>query len=207
MKKIYLLAGLTLAAMFAAIAAGALFATGWAAQALIDRVQSQFGRSLTVAGGTSLEFSPQLALRFDTVDVSNAEGLEGSVLSAEAVKVPMTFGGLLGRQLGDSLTLVNPRLSLEISEKGDVSWAASAKGPSAPPPSHLTVTGGTISFYDHRNEQHFEVHDAELAVDTTAQGEVTATGSVVLGGRSASLTAYVNPCRGSAAKARRSSCL
>lgn len=191
MKKIYALAVLTVLAVVLALAAGVVFSTGWAVQALQDRVAKTLGRSLTVRGGASLDIAPELALRFDTVDLANAEGLDGAFITAEAIRVPVTLSDLLQHRLGQNLTLVAPQIGLEINEKGDAAWLMNGAGPQDAVPAHITITGGTLRYYDHRNDQHFEVRDAELAADITAEGAITLNGSAVLAGRAVTLDAYV----------------
>jgi AsmA protein len=191
MKKIYALAGLTVLSVILALLAGIVFATGWAAKALQERAAVQLGRGLTIAGGVSVEFAPRLALRFDTVELGNGQGLEGAFATAEAVRVPLTLAELTSRRLGQNLILVNPQVSFEISDRGDVSWSLPDTAPANPGPVAFTVTGGTFRYYDHRNDQHLEMKDADLAIAVSATGEITVTGSAVMAGRSATLNLYV----------------
>jgi AsmA protein len=191
MKKIYALAALTVIAVVLALGAGVIFSTGWAVQALQERAAKTLGRNLTVRGGASLDIAADLALRFNTVDLANSEGLDGAFITAEAIRVPMTLSDLLQHRLGQNFTLVAPQIGLEINEKGDAAWAFTGPGEQTAAPARFTITGGTLRYYDHRNDQHFELRDAELAADITAEGAVTLNGSAVLAGRAVTLDAYV----------------
>jgi AsmA protein len=191
MRKIYVLAGLTVLSMILAIAAGLFLSTGWAVEQLKAKVEQQLGRSLSVAGGAHLEFAPSLALRFDTVDLANAPGLDGAFISAEAVRIPVTYTDLVERRLVGKITLVKPQISLEINDKGDVSWAAPEKGPLQPVSDTITLENGSLRYYDHRNDQNFELDSANAAVTLTPEGEVTFVGSALIGGRPAGITAYI----------------
>ena len=191
MRKTYFLIGLAGMSMVLALLAGLIFSTDWAIDTLKAQAQARLGRSLSIANGVHIDFSPSLSLRFETVDVGNAEGLDGAFMSVKSVRIPVGFGDLLGRRLPDSFDLIEPRISFEINEKGDVSWAGPGKASGEATPVSFNIEKGTLAFFDHRNGQSLAVSAANLAVTVSPTGEINVNGNGVIGGRLVGLTAYL----------------
>jgi len=163
---------------------------GWAIAMLQSRTEQVLGRAITVKGGAHLELSPELAIRFDDVSLPAPSGFDDAFLTASAIRIPVTFSSLLERRLEPTpLSITGADINMVIDEMGQVNW------PSALPHDGATLNllfnGASISFHDGRSGQMLNAARADLAVDTTTDGEVTLNGTAVINEQLAKLQAYV----------------
>lgn len=181
--------GIVAATVFLLVLAGwMVFRPGWAITALATHVEQQLGRKLEVKGGAALEFSPRLAIRLDGVSLANPDGMEGSFIAARSLRVPVGFGGLLGRSLSfDTLELEGAEFALLIDERGETSWAFAAL--KTPQPLRLLLIDSAVRFFDARTAQAFALSGLNLALDADAEGAMSARGTAVMGGRLARIDA------------------
>ena len=191
MQRIYVMSAATVVLVIAALAAGFGLSTGWAVKALQDEALARLGRTLTIKDGVSLEFSPRLVLRFEGVELGNPDGFEGAFVRARSLRIPVSLADILQRRIAGRFELEAPEISLEVNLRGDVSWAGPGKGPALPISESFVVENGTVRFYDQRNQQSIIVSKARLMISLSPEGELTADGNAMLGGRLSGITAYI----------------
>ena len=161
---------------------------GWAANMLVTHVEQQLGRRLEVKGGASLEFSPRLAIRLDSVSLANPESVEGRFLTARAIRIPVGMGQLLSRTLSfRTLELEGAELALLLNERGEASWAFPAV--KTPEPLRLIFADGAMRFYDARTTQAFALSGLSAALDVDPEGGIALRGTATMGGRLAKIDA------------------
>lgn len=120
----YTLAGLA-AALAAAVTILLVFApTDVVRDRLVAEVKARTGRTLTIAGPTSLGLFPSLAVSFADVTLSPPPGMAGEPLAKlERVDARLALLALLsGETRIESLVLVHPRILLAVDGQGRRSW-------------------------------------------------------------------------------------
>ena len=193
MPKFPVLAGA--AAVLVALAAAAYFALspGFAVTQVQDYVTRMTGRSLAVTGGAHLELAPALAIRLDGVSLGNPAGMDGNIMSARSLRLPVRFIDLIQRRIDSNLvSLVEPRFSFVIDEAGQANWVMTG-GPS---PLRLALENASVAYLDLRNGQSYGVSDVNAAALLSATGELNLDGSAQVNGAFTRFQAYVkSPAR------------
>ncbi|MFT3989029.1 AsmA family protein [Aestuariivirga sp.] len=163
---------------------------GWAIAMLQERTQQVLGRAMLVKGGAHLELSPTLAIRFDDVALPAPSGFDDALLTASSIRVPVTFSSLLSHRLeATPLSLDGADINMVINEMGQVNWPSTLPRDGAT--LSLLFNDASISFRDGRSGQTLSATRANLAIDTTAAGEMTLNGTAVINEQLAKLQGYV----------------
>jgi AsmA protein len=91
---------------------------------LIQQVKAQTGRDLSVSGGTSLVFFPQVAVSLANVSFSAPPDMGGApTLVAQRVEAELSLASLLTRQAGIKRIVVSrPVIELRVDAQGRRSW-------------------------------------------------------------------------------------
>ena len=129
---------------------------------IIAQVKKATGRDLVLDGPISLSLLPMPTVTIDGVKFFNVQGSKNpNMVEVKSVTVKPALGALLTGSLEVSeVTLVEPKIVLEINAEGKPNWeftpsVAEAK-PAAPKPSsakplslgRLTIENGTLIFSD-----------------------------------------------------------
>lgn len=151
---------------------GLLIVVGLALPALVDlngrkpqivaAVKQATGRDLVIEGPISLSMLPLPQVTVSGVSFSNAPGAKTTAMATvkSVTARPSLLALLTGRLVLAQVTLVEPRISLEVDAQGRPNWvfapppaAASAPSSSASPPlaiGRIDLVNGTLSFVDGR---------------------------------------------------------
>jgi AsmA protein len=203
LKKNYLLIGTILSVLFFALAIWAFMHPGFAAAQLQDYVMRKTGRSVTVNGGVSLRYFPQLSVRLDNVVISNPDGMEGSFAQADIVELPMQLGDLLRRRLRiREVRLTNPQFNLLVDGMNRNNWSADKSPgagkagnailtPSLNEALNLHVEGGTFSFTDERHAVAFAIGNATADVVVTEEAELSISGTASVNSEASRIDAHI----------------
>lgn len=197
MAVIALAASLVLALVWLLLAPSAVSAR------LADELMRRTGRSLTVAT-TRLSLLPQPAVVLKGARLASAAGMEGALLSAETVRVPVSLGGLLTRRFRvENIMIDGAALALSIDGKGRTSFAnseatgdnaAAPDSPDAPrrhKPLHIDFSNTSVSFADARSGNRFAAANGVGSFDFNTAGEVNVQGTATVGGEAAAYTVYL----------------
>lgn len=175
--------------LIAAAATSLILPQNWAVALLQDRASRSLGRELKVAGGAHLEFADGLALRFDDVSLANPERMDDSFITAEALRIDLSFWSLLGREAEFSaITLEKPVVELRIDQMNRASWP---QPPQESAPLKIHLRDASLRFLDQRNAQRFALDGADITADFLATGELSATVAARIDGETARIEAYV----------------
>jgi AsmA protein len=196
---------------------------GFLQNRLAAEIKASTGRDLTVAGKTSLQIVPSIALRLEDATLSHPPGFAGdpflrtAVLEAHAEILPLLQGNFeIGR-----VSLTEPRLQLVIDKQGRKSWefpaAASGQTATLPVIGELAVSGGAVTFRDERTPTSATIADINAKAERVAldaplvaafdlgwnkekiEGKVNAQSLAALAGGTATRTALtLSSARGSA---------
>ncbi len=187
MRLKYVLTGIAAAVLVIAALIWLLLSPGWAIAAVQQRAALGLGRDLEVSGGAHLEFSPQLAIRLDGVTLANPADTDNPLLTAKALRVPLSFAQVFGHSLDVSrIILDEPALAFVVNDRGEASWDMKLAGALA-----VEINKGSLRYFDARNSQGFSIADANLVAEISATGEVTLSGAANVNGRLARLEAYL----------------
>lgn len=177
-----LIAGGAAIALVAVVAAAVFFvAPRVAAGGLTALAQQQLGRSITITGGSHLEFSP-LAVRLDGVALPGATARDDSVVMARSAVVPVGLGQLFGAapQVSE-ITLAEPDIALLVNERGEASWDLAGSAPAAP--LRLRLEQGRFRYFDARNRQSMELDRADGVLELRPDGGLSFAGTAVINDR------------------------
>jgi len=149
---------------------------------IIAEVKQATGRDLAIEGPIRLSLLPLPVVRLEGVKFANAAGAQNpNMAEAKSVAVRLSLGALLtGGIEASEVTLVAPRINLEIDATGQPNWAfAPSPNGSAPLPVHdVRIDGGTLSFSDARTGLSVSADRLDFAASATSMtGPVALTGS------------------------------
>ena len=149
---------------------------------IVAQVKQATGRDLTIEGPIRLSLLPLPVVSLDGVKFANAAGAKDpNMAEVKSVIVRLSLPALLtGAIEASELTLVAPRINLEIDATGQPNWAfAPAAGDSGPLPVHdIRVDGGTLSFSDARTGLSVVADRLDFSASATSMtGPVAMTGS------------------------------
>jgi len=183
---------LVLAAVWLLLAPAAVHAR------LADDVLRRTGRSLT-AEKTRLSLLPEPAVVLSGAKLGSAPGMEGAVLSARTVRLPVSLWGLVTRSFRvTDIALEGAVLNLAIDGKGRTSFANSEATGDAPPetaeprpnrkPLHIRFSDASLAFSDERSGTRFAASTAQGDFNYNEAGEITAQGTAMVGMEAAAFT-------------------
>ena len=188
MRRLILPAAVAVIAVTLVLAGWVIVSPGWAVGFLSQQVAQQLGRKLDVKGGAALEFTPRLAIRLDHASLSNPSDMDGSFITARAVRVPVRVSDLFTRNPDLSvIELEGAEIALLINERSETSWAFPAV--KTPAPLSLELTGSSMRFFDARSSQAFSLAGARMTMNIGVEGDVTVKGTADMGGRLAKIDA------------------
>jgi AsmA protein len=98
-------------------------------QRIVDAVKIQTGRDLVVRGAASFTLIPDIGVGLRDVSLSAPPGMEGTLVTAEAVEVtlrPMTL--LAGRPKIRAITIKRPVFDFRIDRDGRQNWKFASRG-------------------------------------------------------------------------------
>ena len=152
-----------------------------AAGGLSGLAQQQLGRSLSVKGGTHLDFSP-LSLRLETVALSGTGARDDSFVMARSAVIPVSIGQLFGAapKLAE-IALAEPDIALIVNERGEASWDFPGAAPTGP--LRIAIEQGRLRYFDARNNQSMELDRVDGQLDVRADGGLSFAGTAVINGR------------------------
>jgi AsmA protein len=152
-----------------------------AASAIQTQVRQALARTLEVKGGAHLSLSP-LAITLEKVSLSAPEGMDGQLLSAGTIRVPIGLAQLFGRRPDlSTLTLEGADIALLIDERDAASWDFAATSPATPLSLHLAHS--SIRYFDARNGQALALGDVTGDISVDSDGQIGFIGSTDLRGR------------------------
>ena len=189
MRQMHVWAGLGIAVLVVVLTGWLVFAPGWAVTALEDRSRGELGLAIDVTGGASLNFSPQLSIRFDGVRIAAANG-DGALATAAALSIPVGWMDILGHRLPmAAMTLHAPELGFTINDRGETSWPQTVPAPAGP--LRLVLEQAAVRFYDTRNSQGFSFAGANLLAIFSPDGALAVNGTAELNDRLAQVEGQV----------------
>lgn len=109
--------------VIAVVAIPFLVSTDWIRDQVVATVNEKTGRTLDIAGRTSLSVFPDLSLTVGQVAFSNPPGRDGDVVRMEELDVGLKLLPLVSGSVEvDRLILTRPVFSLEIDQAGKPNW-------------------------------------------------------------------------------------
>ncbi|MEI8179539.1 AsmA family protein [Aestuariivirga sp.] len=172
--------GAAIALGVAAAIAFVFIAPRWVASSLNNLAQQQLGRSVSVRGGTHLDFSP-LSVRLDDAALSGPAADDDSLAIASSVVIPVTLGQLFGGAPDVStMTLTAPEIALLINERGEANWDFAGLTPRA---MRLTLEQAHLRYFDVRNSQSMELDHVDGVLDLRPDGGAAFSGTAVINDR------------------------
>mgnify|MGYP001169822354 CR=1 FL=1 len=180
MRRSYAVAGgAVLAAMVAASLWLMLFPK-LALPAIQSRITEQLGRTLEVKGGARLSFAP-LAFSLGQISLSAPQGMEGPLVTADTLRIPVGLPQLFGASPDLSLlTLEKADIALLVDERDQVNWHF-ASAPGSPLALHLS--NSAVRYFDARNNQALALANVNGDLGVGSDGGVTFIGSSEINGR------------------------
>ncbi len=197
MRKMEIGAGLAVAGL-AGTAIALTMSPDFAVAQLQTYVTEHTARSLTVSGGAHIEFTPSLAIRLDDVTLSNPPGMEGRLVSAGSLRLPIAYGDLMQRRLPvGRVTLTDANFNFVIDGDGRANWTASGgKSDAGGTAFSFVLENASAAFLDQRHGQAFGLNEIDAAAEISEAGELTLHGNAAIAGQRAKFEAYVkSPAR------------
>lgn len=122
---------------------------------IVAQAKQATGRDLVVDGPISLSILPLPTVRLDGVRLSNVAGAKTpDMVEAKAITVrPSLLALLAGRLEAGQVTLIEPKIALQIDDKGKPNWvfAPSTGGDQSVPVNDFAIENGIITFDDARS--------------------------------------------------------
>ncbi len=148
---------------------------------IVAEVKQATGRDLTIEGPIRLSLLPLPVVSLEGVKFTNPPGAKNpNMAEVKSVAARLSLGALLtGTIAASEVTLVAPRINLEIDAAGQPNWAfAPQAGDSGPlPVQDIRVEGGMLSFNDTRTGLSVSADRLDFAASATSM-----TGPVALAG-------------------------
>jgi AsmA protein len=142
-------------------------------------VTSAAGRGFTIAGPLHFTLFPALGLSAGKVALANPAGWpRPSLATAEELRIAVRFQPLLaGRIEVSEIVVEKPQIDLAVDAAGHANWTlarsrakSAAKGSGGGNPgftasfSHMTIEGGSLTYYNARTKSAFAIGDLDAAV-------------------------------------------
>lgn len=161
-------------------------APGWAVGAVQRAMADELGREFG-AKSASLEFTPRLAVRFDGISLSNPADPDTPFLIAASLRLPLSLGQLLTHEIAlETVELDSPDIAFTINDRGEASWDVPGDTLVS-----LAIRNGTLRYFDARNGQSYAMAGADLSASLSLTGEMEVSGTAVVKGRLARISAYI----------------
>jgi len=168
----------------AAIALGVLAIIGlvimaprWSVAGLDALARQKLGRSVSVRGGTHLDFSP-LSIRLQDAVLSGPQAGDDSFVTAKSAVIPVTLGELLaGRADPSTLALSEPEIALLVDERGQANW--DFPGFTLGQPMRITLDQASFRYFDQRNNQSMALGHVDGVLDLREDGGAAFSGTAV----------------------------
>ncbi|MGH6980107.1 MAG: AsmA family protein, partial [Stellaceae bacterium] len=219
MKKILIVAGVVVVIVILAIVAVPFFLSADAYKdQILSRVRDATGRDMTIGGPLSLSLFPDVRVEASDVVLANAPGAASPAMAKlKKLDVAVKLIPLLsGRFEVERLSLVDPRIELEIDANGRPSWsfaesaaALPAPAPGAVPPKNpsmmglaalsrlavkdVSISNGDIVLLDRRTNQREELTDVALTVSAPSlDAPFTMSGSATWRGQKVTIAAKLD---------------
>jgi AsmA protein len=133
-KRSGVLMGIIYFLLFVVIVAGAGVAylvlnppSDFIRQRIVEQVKAKTGRDLVISGAASFDFLPTLGVSLHGVSLSAPPGMDGALLSADALQVSIEPMSLLDRRPKvNSITLKRPVFDLHVDKDGRRNWKFAA---------------------------------------------------------------------------------
>lgn len=172
----------------AAIALGVLAIIGlvimaprWSVAGLDALARQKLGRSVSVRGGTHLDFSP-LSIRLQDAVLSGPQAGDDSFVTAKSAVIPVTLGELLaGRADPSTLALSEPEIALLVDERGQANW--DFPGFTLGQPMRITLDQASFRYFDQRNNQSMALGHVDGVLDLREDGGAAFSGTAVINDR------------------------
>ncbi|WP_445679666.1 AsmA family protein [Radicibacter daui] len=152
---------------------------------LAQQLSAATGRQVSLDGELRFSFLPSPVLYVSNAHIANPEGAaEQDFLSLDTLEVKLAMAPLFsGRIEVESVTLVSPRLVLEVLADGQVSWQMGQRSLPGMQIRDVTISNGTLIWRDQRQgvERRLEKINMRIAAQSlegplTAKGTMTAYG-------------------------------
>jgi uncharacterized protein involved in outer membrane biogenesis len=152
---------------------------------LAQQLSAATGRQVSLDGDLRFSFLPSPVLYASNVHIANPQGAaEQDFLSLDTLEVKLATAPLFsGRIEVESVTLVAPRLVLEVLADGQVSWQMGQHSLPGMQIRDVTISNGTLIWRDQRQgvERRLEKVNMRIAAQSldgplTAKGTMTAYG-------------------------------
>lgn len=161
------------------------------------------GRTLTVHGGVSLQYLPELSVRLNNVVISNPDDMEGNFAQADLVELPIHFGDLLRRRLRiRDVRLTNPQFNFLVDGMNNSNWIAdknsggaksgnSILNPSLNEPITMSIVDGSFSFADERHAVAVAAGNVTATVQVSEEAELSITGTASINSKLSGFEAHI----------------
>lgn len=172
----------------AAIALGVLAIIGlvimaprWSVAGLDALARQKLGRSVSVRGGTHLDFSP-LSIRLEDAVLSGPQAGDDSFVTAKSAVIPVTLGELLaGRADPSTLALSEPEIALLVDDRGQANW--DFPGFTLGQPMRVSLDQASFRYFDQRNNQSMALGHVDGVLDLREDGGAAFSGTAVINDR------------------------
>lgn len=149
------------------------------------------GRTLNVAGGTSLEVSPSFGVALHDISVAGASALADPVVNAKALFIPISLAQAFGFRAPTGDVLVDvPVFTMSVNSEGRsniyLGGMADAKtdvNAPLPGPTLVNFQNGTFIYKDEVKAKIFTFSEADGLIAVDAQQEMTLKSAAALGGQ------------------------
>ena len=151
---------------------------------------SRTGKTLNIAGGTSIRLSPQFGIALNDVSVAGGSAQNTDVFQARAIFVPVSLKQVFGLSYTNEIIIVEtPIFTVAINSEGrsnillsDTSARSKADMRAAlPTPLQLRFQNGNLVYSDEAHANSFALSEAEGLIAVDAQQEITLKSAAVLG--------------------------
>lgn len=149
---------------------------------IVTAIHDNTGREAAIDGDIAFSVLPAPALRVAGLRIANFEGAQAKDMARlKELRVRVSIGALLERRIVvEQLELIEPVIALEVAADGKASWdfaaptaASGSAGTSATEGeaaafdislANVLVSGGALSFTDHRSGTSERVEDLQMSV-------------------------------------------
>ncbi|MEO6380899.1 MAG: AsmA family protein [Nitrobacter sp.] len=171
-----------------------------------DRIERETGYRIAITGRTSIEVWPSLGLALHNVTLENPTTTATDVqIAVGEVRADLPFASLLsGSPKVSGLTIDHPTLRLQmLRERTRVNAASrptrsedTSEDNTAFPIDRVTISNGTIVFFDPQNSREDRVDDLNADVTIDADRQINVTGDARPGNRPLKFTINAAPPAG-----------
>ena len=173
--------GAAIALVVLAIIGLVIMAPRWSVAGLDALARQKLGRSVSVRGGTHLDFSP-LSIRLEDAVLSGPQAGDDSFVTAKSAVIPVTLGELLaGRADPSTLALSEPEIALLVDDRGQANW--DFPGFTLGQPMRVSLDQASFRYFDQRNNQSMALGHVDGVLDLREDGGAAFSGTAVINDR------------------------